>query len=773
MQQFPLNIRVEAGGEMISRRHFIGAAALAANPAHGAAVEGTLIEKPGDATPVSRRPKIALPPCGMFVGSGIYNTVAGYLTVSGRVHTCWVPQSYSPLEMLDKVVEDNQGNLAQYWGFSGGRSPIQFARFHALEDLGIKAPEPDWERGKNLTVAEWPEAKKHSERFGAGVHKFVKKAAEKGIYTILLYTQARPQWSKRFAEAGDHYLGYDMGEIFTFRLEEAHLKGQDLSRINLKTLADDFIRRVREHVDQRHATGWGNVMATSINFYIDYEIVAGADIPLVEDFAFSHLNIASSLSRGLYRQFDLPIWGSHLAHEHYSWIPYSSEHKFDLLKAAMYQKYMAGSKIVINESGNWFLQAQLCTDSPMFETPRLELGSINKTDPYVVAPHVKEAQKTFHKVDYHSPVARRYRKVISDFYDFVKANGTPEGQPETTIAIAKGNYDLSGHEHSPNSAIAGAFMLADQNPAWFEGAPERGWNIVKDVFYPRPPVLAPHVNRFLSGTPYGMVDIVTFAEDRISADFLSANYKALLFAGWNTASVHQYELLTQYVRSGGTLFISIPHLSTNITRNYTSYTVDELVNQGDFSELCGVKVKGRGRRYYWATAPDKKGELGFVLPRRWGIMTTCMADIEITDPQAEALVVDDEEMYPVLLRRKCGKGTVYFLNSWAYPGAMNTDEGPGSTLDSKGLIGTIYQAIARRTQGRVWISSEGEGAIRDCDFVSYSYFPKAGKICLQNIDFKAAHKCRLHRDGESDPVELAPGEFRLMDFQRAPRNNSI
>lgn len=742
----------------------MGAAAIAAGVVRESAAEKR-VENGTDPAGPRRHAKVTLPPCGMFVGSGIYNTVAGYLTVSGRVHTCWVPQSYSPLEMLQKVIDDNQGNLAQYWGFSGGRSPIQHARFHALEDLGITAPEPDWEHGKNLTVAEWPEAKKHPERFGAGVHKFVKEAAAKGIYTVLLYTQARPQWSQRFAEAGEYYLGYDMGEIFTFRLEETHMKGQEPDKITLKSLADDFIRRVKQHVNERHATGWGNVMATSINFYVDYEIVAGADIPLIEDFAFSHLNIASSLSRGLYRQFDLPIWGSHLAHEHYSWIPYSSEHKFDLLKAAMYQKYMAGSKIVINESGNWFLQAQLCTDSPMFETPRLELGSINRTDPYVVAPYVKEAQKTFHKVDYNSPVARKYRKVISDFYDFVKANGTPEGQPETTVAIAKGNYDLSGHEHSPNSAIAGAFMYADRNPAWFEGAPERGWNIVKDVFYPRPPVLAPHVNRFLSGTPYGMVDIVTFAEDRISAEFLSANYKALLFAGWNTASAHQYDVLTRYVRSGGTLFISIPHLSTNITRNYTSYTVDELVNRGDFSELCGVRVKGRGRRYYWATAPDKKGELGFVLPRRFGIMTTCMGDIEVTDPAAEALVVDDEEMYPVLLRRKCGKGVVYFLNSWAYPGAMNTDEGPGSTVDSKGLIGTIYQAIAQRTRGRVWIT-EAESGAHDCEYIAYSYFPQANKICLQNIDFKAAHGCILHREGVAEGVQLDPGEFRLMEFRR-------
>jgi hypothetical protein len=56
-------------------------------------------------------------------------------------------------------------------------------------------------------------------------------------------------------------------------------------------------------------------------------------------------------------------------------------------------------------------------------------------------------------------------------------------------------------------------------------------------------------------------------------------------------------------------------------------------------------------------------ELRFRFPRRFGIMTTCLGDIEITDPTMETLVVDDEQADPLLLRRRHGKGTVYFLNS--------------------------------------------------------------------------------------------------------------
>ena len=714
------------------------------------------------------RQKIQLPACGLLFGSGIYNGQAGYLARSGRMHTAWVPQSHSPIELLDKIIEDNQGNLAQFWGLKGGwgfdgaNSPVTLARFHALEDLGVSAPEPDWQERKFLTKEDWDVIEHHGERYGAGVLKFIQEAAARKIHTILIYTNARPEWAKRFQEVGGYYLGYDFGERFSFRLDEEHV--QKNGGITLKTLSDNLLQRVREHVGERKAEGWGAVMATSANFSIDYEVVAGADIPLMEDFAFSHINMASALCRGLYRQFDLPTWGSHMAHEHYSWTPFEHEHKFELLTAAFRQKYMAGAKIILNESGNWFLQTVKAVDSPLFEMPRVELGGITRCDPHLVAPHVEEAKKTYHKIDYHSTYPKRYRETISDFYDFVKAHGTPEGQPEVTVAVAKGNHDLCGHEFAPNAVVAGMYSMAEKNPCWYEGQPERGWNIVKNVFFPRPPVLAPFHNRFLSGTPHGMVDIVSLADDRIDADFLSAHYKALLFSGWNTSSAVQYRELMKFVTAGGTLFIAIPHFSTDISRNHSSYTAEDLVNGGDFSDLCGGKVRKKGKRFYWATAPDRKGTLGFSFPRRFGIFTTCMGEIEITDSQAEILAVDDEVMEPLLLRRQLGKGTVYFLNSWSYPGALDSDEGPGSHIGSPGLIGYIYRHIAREKRGTVWIEpvdANGEGEL---DYIAYSYFPESRTICLQNIDFKMPHRCTLREPERSSAIELAPAEFRFLQL---------
>jgi hypothetical protein len=708
----------------------------------------------------------------MWIGSGVYPMSKDYFLSALYAHQAWTPQTYSPLEMIDLILRDNQGNLAQVWGYGRGYAPSTIAEWdYALDEIGVQIPPPDWEKGTNLRKQDTPELLKYRDRQGAGALRFIREAAKKGLYTLFIYVDARKQWSSQFQKAGGkYYLGYDFGERYSFGISEHNLKGKKLEELNLKVLADDLVERVRKHVDQRHADGWGNVMATSTNFFIDYEIAAGTDVPLIEDFAFEHLNMASALSRGLYRQYRLPIWGSHMAHEHYSWIPNASEFKFFLLKAGMYQKYMAGCKIIINESGNWFVEASLCEDSPKHDFPFVPLKqeevSWGGHLPPKFSPYIAEARKQYHKIDYTGEIPRKYRREISDFYDFVKANGTPSGQPESTIAIAKGNLDLCNHRYSPNAAVAGAFSLADKNPAWFEGAPERGWEIVKETFYPRPAVLGDYQNSFLSGNPFGMVDIVSFALDNIDAAFLNANYKALLFAGWNTASVKQYEILTEYVKNGGTLFISIPHLSTNASRNYGDYGVDELVHGGDFSALCGVKVKGRGRRIYWATPPRGSEELGVKYPRRFGILQNCLGEIEVIDPAVEALIVDDEAAEPLLLRRRLGKGTVYFLNSWGYPGALNEDFGPGSRSNSPGLIGTIYRHIAREARGNVWISDDGREPGDECQRITYSYFPEDGTVCLLNIDSRSPRAVFLHHFGQVERLELTPGEFKTLKVNR-------
>ncbi|MEO6907071.1 MAG: hypothetical protein ABI210_04195, partial [Abditibacteriaceae bacterium] len=155
-------------------------------------------------------------------------------------------------------------------------------------------------------------------------------------------------------------------------------------------------------------------------------------------------------------------------------------------------------------------------------------------------------------------------------------------------------------------------------------------------------------------------------------------------------------------------------------------------------------------------------ELGFEFPRRFGILATPMGNIEITDPNIEVLAVDDEQANPLVLRHKLGKGEVYFLNSWAYPGAFDQDFGPGSTRKSPGLVGYIYRHIANKSRGTIWITDDQNEPEAECEYINFSYFPESQQICLYNIDFGKSHTFYLHQGDKVERMELSPGEFKLL-----------
>ncbi len=710
---------------------------------------------------MSRR-KLSLPECGIYIGSAIYVSYADYTVGTGRLFTTWVPENHDPEWYLEKTVSENQGNLVQLWP-NGIKQQLRAAAWwRGMVGSGVAIPAPDWKNRKMLRPEDWEEIAANDDRKGEGMFKFVKKAGEMGIRTMLIYgaDEVNARYAKATTGLGDIFLGHDLGEVFTFRFEseDTALVRSNAEIFSLSKIAEKFKEMVKEVLDKERECGYDCIMSTGVSFSVDYEVAAGLDLPVFEDYAE---NPASALCRGLMRQYGLPAWGTHMNHEWYAWLPYSCKYRMESFRNGMYIKYMSGSKLLINECGNWYLQSNLCQDSPMVTSvPKLQPPSQERlgNDFDYSAGFVEEARKSYPLIGYDSAPAREYRRMISEFYDYVKMNGTPAGQPEAKIAISKGNLDLgaSASGFNPNCAV-GSYVLADRNPAWFAGQPERGWDTAYKVFFPRPDVTGKYYNRYISGTPFGQVDIVSFAGD-ISAEFLLKNYKLLVFMGWNTCSEAQYRILTEYVKGGGTLFISIPHFSMDDTRNYTNYTVADLVRNGDFSELCGVRIKGRGRRFYWATCADNVTEFEFPFPRRFGILATCLGEMEIVG-KVDTLLVEDENMKPLMIRHRCGNGEVYFLNSWNYPGALDQDRGPSAELDSPGVIGYVLRTLANKARGTVYVTDDGIMPRKECDYIMYSYFPEDGSVCLMNIDFDREHTFRLHLPDEERTVKLAPSEF--------------
>ena len=102
------------------------------------------------------------------------------------------------------------------------------------------------------------------------------------------------------------------------------------------------------------------------------------------------------------------------------------------------------------------------------------------------------------------------------------------------------------------------------------------------------------VRRWYAGTPYGEIELIPIDAP---AEVLS-QFKLLLLLGWNTMDEAQYGKLKAYVEDGGTLFMSVPHATKNESRAFLGNNLEplNLVHDGDFGDLFGARVKGRGGR---------------------------------------------------------------------------------------------------------------------------------------------------------------------------------
>ena len=702
---------------------------------------------------------IELPPCGMLVGHAVYNYQGLYPGGYGN----WLVQHGSPFDLIERTVKEEQGNLIQFWFWNGNR-PLTKAAWLDMEELGFKCPKPDWKNLKNLRCDEFPDfAKYEQERAGAGVLRAIRMCETNGLYSQLMYVGGvNEKYTQEFTKSKS-YVGYDFGERFTFRSENGGNADQAAPRLD--KLADNLVASVRKHCEEYRAKGYGNVWCTSSNFFLDYEVYGGVDYTLFEDFTCD-LNIPSALSRGLARQYGRKLWGGHVANEYYAWITSKNPHFYRMLFSAFACKYVAGAKVLVSESGGWHTQTP-GSDSPLNDLPKSRVSFTAKTPSDAeLAPIALEAERLRDLASEEGHWSRSFRQALGDFYRYVKKHGTPEGQPESTFAIAKGNYDLEGGmldgRPKPNSVIAGLHPYAEKHMEWMAGAPEFGWGIAGEVFWPRGQGIfgSKDVNRIFSGTPWGQVDIVSFAYDNVTAEHLLKNYKTLAFVGWNTCSKQQYKILCDYVKGGGRLLISIPQLSTDLTRNYQAYTKDDLVNGGDFTELCGIKVVDRGPYFYWTGAVKGSSAERWSSARTHGAYRGILGKVEVSNPQAEPLIYNWENDMNVLYRLPSGKGEVWFLNSWYYPGAYNFSYGTGVGPNSLGFVEDILKEMARRSRGTAYLTEKGADDPGDeCKFVNWSYFPSTKEVILFNVDFEKAHTVDLHFSGKVKTLALPPNEL--------------
>ena len=197
-------------------------------------------------------------------------------------------------------------------------------------------------------------------------------------------------------------------------------------------------------------------------------------------------------------------------------------------------------------------------------------------------------------------------------------------------------------------------------------------------------------------------------------DVLSA-FPLLLLLGWNTMDEEQYVRLRTYVENGGKLFMSVPHATMNESRKFLIDNLESLnlVRDGDFSDLFGVRVAGRGGKlgrirgerdvddnpvgtvFQWPTINEQPPEGPFD-PR------PDLAEVELRG--AEVLARDADSGKPILVRKRLGAGEAYLLCTHEYPGnsylaplmkplVRGLSRSVASTTEMEDLSGDIYCTV--------------------------------------------------------------------------------
>ena len=322
------------------------------------------------------------------------------------------------------------------------------------------------------------------------------------------------------------------------------------------------------------------------------------------------------------------------------------------------------------------------------------------------------------------------REILREFYHFASTHPR-QGKTYRPIAFLEGRYAapfngfICGNEQTPEYSVWGKFGLND--PAWGHNQVEKCRHLL-DVLMPGAlthPLRQKFEKQrhFFSGTPYGDFDEVPV---EATGSFFH-NYKLLLNLGWNTMIEEDYEKLRSFVREGGILFSGLPQFGTQEKRDLSDF---RLYNQGDLSEFCGIKVFGASQQNYcgqWngkLKNQIKDAELSSMPNKDSNEDGDCrLASIELAGAQVAAW--DAATGMPLLTCYRYGKGLVYVITAWAYPGHEKLQQFAASWI--------AY--LANQNKGK-WFVEDASGEV----FWSVRHFDHAGcgMISMLNTDWSSA-----------------------------------
>ncbi|MFC1675782.1 hypothetical protein ACFL3G_01810 [Planctomycetota bacterium] len=467
---------------------------------------------------------------------------------------------------------------------------------------------------------------------------------------------------------------------------------------------------------ERDQASGGTLLNVDSSLVFKHHVAAGIDVLLLEVMP-GDPHLMHSAIRGAARAFD-KNWGAHIAIQAYGGMSFDELYQKRWRNSVFYS-YISGAGFIYPESGHY---------------KYLNTG--------------RDVNLPFEHKD-----VRRIRDVVRETWQFAKIHRRPAGGPKVSLGIVYGKYD--GTPGLWNPYAWGQYY----DDKWKEGPAERGWRLV-DKFYRKedwPKETVQGDMDFSGNPPYGQYDVVPI---EASLDVLQ-KYSSLVFLSWNTMTDEIYEKLKSYVAGGGHLVMFLPQLSTHVDRASDL----KLYRGGDFSDLFGVKVTGKGQKSVagmkcitnsslesyrfplWRTKTD---------PRFIGDYTP--ANVEVTTGRvisgwSDYYYVTKQEVAarPVLIENSLGKGTAFLVTAWEYPG----DEGLNK------FAGDILRVVLAGEQG--------EFRLLGSDRIRYAVYsnkaagePEYNVVYLLNTDPDNNSLCRLWIGGQiTNEFTVGSNDLRL------------
>ncbi len=256
---------------------------------------------------------------------------------------------------------------------------------------------------------------------------------------------------------------------------------------------------------------------------------------------------------------------------------------------------------------------------------------------------------------------------------------------------------------------------SQEGDAWQFDTPEESWDLLR-VFYPDSVLDAIYRHPcpdepqgYYTRTPYGTVDILP-AEAAVEKYM---RHSHLAFLGYNTAAEDQIEKLEEYVKNGGKLLLGWCHLLTDTDRETAIRGIPHPLDARRLTGLClrSFRQGADGGRY---------------------------GDVEQMAEHME--VLETREGVPFVIRRKLGKGQVYFVNAAEYP----ADQRVRDTYEN--LLRQFAEEAARENFHKGWMTGN--------DTVGTAVYDREDG---QRVIYA------VNTDWWSSPVRCAKGVLHLAD----------